>query len=193
MNKTLYIDATVRDESRTKILSDYLVEKIGGEVKYLPLSFVKLPELNGPMLEFRNKCCDNRNFESPLFDFAKDFIEADNIVIAAPFWDASFPASVKQYFETITVNHLLFEYDKNGQPHGFAKAECLYYVTTAGGYLGEGTFGYEYLRFLCKGMFGIEHTHMFKAEGLDIYGADVPSILEQTKKEIDKFFIKRIS
>lgn len=190
MSKTLYIDATVRDESRTKILADYLVKKLGGEVKYLPLSFIKLPDLNGPMLDRRNKDCQERNFDSPVYNLAKDFIEADNIVISAPFWDASFPATVKQYFETICVNHLLFEYDEKGQPHGMAKAECLYYVTTAGGFLGEGTFGYEYLRFLSKGMFGIEHTHMFKAEGLDIYGADVPAILDKTKKEIDAFFEK---
>lgn len=188
MSKVLYIDATVRDESRTKIIADYLLKKLDGDVKYLPLSCIKMPELNGPMLEFRNKCCQNRDFSSPMYDLAKDFISADNIILAAPFWDASFPATVKEYFETICVNHLLFEYDEKGQPHGKAKAECLYYVTTAGGFMGDGEFGYGYLRFLCKGMFGIEHTHMFKAEGLDIYGADVPAILEKAKKEIDDFF-----
>jgi len=190
MSKTLYIDATVRDESRTKILADYVVEKLGGDVKIVKLSDINLPKLDGPSLKQREAHCKSRDFSDPINDFAKDFVEADNIVLSAPFWDASFPATVKQYFETICVNHLLFEYDDHGRPHGMAKAECLYYVATSGGFMGGCEFGYEYLRFLCKGMFGIGHTHMFKAEGLDIYGADVQTILDQTKKDIDKFFSK---
>jgi len=66
----------------------------------------------------------------------------------------------------------------------------MYYVATSGGYMDDCVFGYEYLRYLCKGMFGIEHTHMFKAEGLDIRGANVPQILNITKNEIDKFFVE---
>lgn len=186
--KTLYIDSTIRDNSRTKILADYLAEKLGGEIEHLVLARTKLPELNSPTLEFRNSCCAKRDFSSPMFDFAKQFIEADNIIISAPFWDMSFPSLIKEYFETISVNHLLFEYDKDGRPVGLAKAECLYYVTTAGGPIFDDSFGYGYLRALCKGMFGIEHTHMFKAEGLDIKNADVDGIIRKSLKEIDLFF-----
>ena len=38
-----------------------------------------------------------------MFDLAKQFAEADEVIIAAPFWDLSFPAALKQYFEQINV------------------------------------------------------------------------------------------
>lgn len=38
-----------------------------------------------------------------MFKYAKQFAEADEIVIAAPYWDLAFPATVRIYFEAITV------------------------------------------------------------------------------------------
>ena len=184
----LYIDANIRYQSRTKALSDYLVSKLDGNVKHLHLPSIKLPELNDPTLSYRFMCCKNRDFSSPMFDFAKDFAAADYIVLSAPFWDASFPASVKEYLETISVNHITFEYLPDGTPKGLAKAKCLYYVTTAGGYITDNSFGYGYLRSLAVGMFGVEDTKMFKAEGLDIRGTDVASALAACRQEIDAFF-----
>ena len=34
-----------------------------------------------------------------MFDLAGQFAGADTIVIAAPFWDLSFPAALKQYMQ----------------------------------------------------------------------------------------------
>ena len=46
-------------------------------------------------------------------------------------------------------------------------------------------FGYEYIFALAKGFYGIENVECVKAEGLDIYGADVEDIMAKAKKTID--------
>ena len=38
-----------------------------------------------------------------MFDLASQFQQADEIVIAAPYWDLSFPAILKLYLENIYV------------------------------------------------------------------------------------------
>ena len=47
-------------------------------------------------------------FNDHIFDYAKDFAKADTIVIAAPFWDLSFPASLKCYIEAINILGITF-------------------------------------------------------------------------------------
>ena len=48
----------------------------------------------------------------------------------------------------------------------------------------ELSLGFEYVKALAQGFFGITDVCMFKAEGLDIWGADVKKIMEQAKNEI---------
>ena len=44
--------------------------------------------------------------------YAKQFAGADTIVIAAPFWDLSFPAILKTYIENIYVTGIVSRYSK---------------------------------------------------------------------------------
>jgi FMN-dependent NADH-azoreductase len=98
-----------------------------------------------------------RHFSNELFDLAKQFAEAETIVVAAPYWDLMFPAILKVYFETITVNGLTFKYGANGIPQGLCKAKKLIYVTTSGGPIFK-NFGYEYVSTIAKTFFNIEDT-----------------------------------
>ena len=41
---------------------------------------------------------------------------ADTIVIAAPFWDFSFPAALKIYIENIYVTGIVSRYGSDGRP-----------------------------------------------------------------------------
>ncbi len=101
-----------------------------------------------------------------MFYYAKQFAEADEIVIAAPFWDLSFPAILKAYMEQITVSGITFEY-VSGRPHGLCKAKSLTYVTTSGGPI-FADFGYEYIKTLAKSFYGIEKTKAYRAMNLDV-------------------------
>lgn len=98
------------------------------------------------------------------------------IVIAAPFWDLSFPAQLKNYIENIYVTGIVTRYDEKGQPQGLCHARKLYYVTTAGGPY-DGRYSYEYLKTLAQDYFGIGEVELVMAQMLDIVGNDPEQIL----------------
>ena len=112
--------------------------------------------------------------------YAGQFANADEIVIAAPYWDLSFPAILKAYLEQITVAGITFEY-ANGRPRGLCKAKRLTYVTTSGGPILD-DFGYEYVKALAQKFYGIPQTKAYRAMNLDVNRIAAEDIL--TKAEI---------
>ena len=119
-----------------------------------------------------------------MLSLARQFASAETVVIAAPYWDLMFPSILKVYLENITVCGITFRYSDKGIPQSLCKAKNLYYVTTSGGFIGANNFGYDYIKALAYGFFGIGNVRFFSAEGLDIYGADVDGIMQKAKKEI---------
>ena len=188
MNNILFIDTAVRKNSRTRALAEHLIGKLDGAVTRLSLAASALPALDAEALDWRSACCERGDFTDAYFDLAKQFAAADAVVIAAPFWDNSFPALLKLYLEAVCVAGLTFRYTETGAPQGLCRAKALYYVTTAGGTIFNDAFGYGYVQSLAAGMFGIPETRMFKAEGLDIWGADEAAIMASAKAEIDRAF-----
>lgn len=180
---TLYINCCVREESRTDRLARAVLEKLGGDFTELNLYKENLKPLDRETLDRRTALIEHGDYSDKLFDYAKQFASADAIVIAAPYWDLSFPAPLKTYFENIYVTGIVSEYDENGMPRGLCKAQELYYVTTAGGPY-DPTYSYGYVKSLAKNFFGIPTTHLVKAELLDIVGNDAKEIL---KREIEKW------
>ena len=104
-------------------------------------------------------------------------------MIAAPYWDLSFPAVLKAYFEQINVLGLTFEYTDDGFPRGLCRAKKLIYVTTAGGPIISDEYGYGYVKALAQNFYGIPDVCQVKAEMLDVIGADVNGILNKALKE----------
>ena len=181
---TLFINACVREKSRTKKMADVLLSKLGGEVTELRLEDVDFPAVNEDFLRKRDALIAAGNLDDPMFDMAKQFASADTVVIAAPFWDLSFPAALKQYFEQINVTGITFRYTEEGYPVGLCRAEKLYYVTTAGGMFFPEEYGFGYVRALAESFYGIRDCRLIKALGLDIWGADTEKILSECEKEI---------
>jgi FMN-dependent NADH-azoreductase len=68
------------------------------------------------------------------------------------------------------------------------KAKALYYVTTAGGYIGQNNFGFSYIKALARNFFEIPEVNCYTAEGLDVLGADVEMIMCQAKLKIGEAF-----
>ena len=180
MGKILFINACVRPSSRTLDLAKHVLSKLSGNVEEVKLYNEKLVPLNLEEMELRDKSAKSKNFTNSVFNHAKQFANAEIIVIAAPYWDLSFPAVLKSYFENITINGLTFAYSENGIPYGLCKAKKLIYVTTSGGPIIY-NFGFDYVSALSKNFYGIKDVQLVKAEGLDIYGADVSSIIEKAK------------
>ena len=180
----LLINACVREESRTKRLAECLLSKLDGDVTERNLSETVFPSADEAFLKKRDSLIAAGDFENPLFEMARQFAEADQIVIAAPYWDLSFPAALKQYFEQINVLGITFLYTPEGFPKGLCKAKKLYYVMTAGGMYVPEEFGFGYVKALANGFYGIEDVKLIKAVGLDIAGADAEGIMQECLRSI---------
>ena len=180
----LFINACVREDSRTRKLADALLKKLNEEYVEVKLENCDFPIANAEFLKKRDSLIAEERWDDPLFDLARQFAEADTIVVAAPYWDLSFPASLKQYFEQINVLGITFEYSPEGLPIPRCKADKLYYVTTAGGAFVPEEFGFGYVKALSQGFYGINDVEMIRATGLDIYGADVDAIVNDAINSI---------
>ena len=177
----LFLDACISaHESRTKLLSEeYLrrCKEAGHTVTHLELAQAGLSPLDATALKSRDALVSAGAFEDDMFALARQFREADRIVLAAPYWDLSFPAVVKLYIEQIMVCGLTFHY-VGAESKGLCCADKLVYITTAGGFIGDYDFGYTYISAITQ-MLGIASTERIAAEGLDIWGANIPAILEE--------------
>jgi FMN-dependent NADH-azoreductase len=180
----LYINACVREHSRTRRLADCLIAGLGGETEELRLSDISFPQVDEAFLKNRDRLIAAGAFEDPLFDLARQFAAADQIVIAAPYWDLSFPAALKQYFEQINVVGITFLYTPEGFPKGLCRAKKLYYVMTAGGMYVPEEFGFGYVRALAQNFYGIQDLELIRAVGLDIDGADEEGIMRDCLSSI---------
>ena len=173
----LFVNACVRKGSRTKRLAENLLSKLGEPYEEICLEKIAFPLVNEEYLNKRDQLISSGNFQSPMFDLARQFSEADTIVIAAPYWDLSFPATVKQYLELINVVGITFKYSAEGIPVGLCKAGRLFYVSTAGGTYVPDTFGFGYVKALAENYYGIQYVRKIEAVGLDIDGADANAIM----------------
>ena len=175
----LFINACVRRESRTRRLAEAVMAGERETYKEVYVPAINFPRMDEAFIDWRNGCVARSDYASPVFDLARDFARAEEIVVAAPFWDLSFPAALKQYLEQICVVGLTFYYNEHNVPCGLCRAKRLTYVTTAGGPIFSEEPGYGYVRALATAFFGIKETRMVKAENLDIRGADVEGILRE--------------
>ena len=191
MPTLLFINSCVRGkDSRTLQLAEQLLESIREEnkkdmafrIEEIRLSTENLLPFNYERLQRRDELLTNGIITDTMFDYANAVAQADMLVIAAPYWDMSFPATLKIFFEAASVVGITFSYAEDGTPVGLCQAQDMYYVTTSGGFIGDCNFGFEYVNALCK-LYGIERSHFVSAQGLDLEGADVVAIMEQATME----------
>lgn len=175
----LFINACVRENSRTLALAKSIMKDMVGEITEVALNLEDIAPLNGDSLEKREGLICAGKYDDPMFRYAKQFAAADEIVIAAPFWDLSFPAKLKIYLEQITVSGLTFKY-VNGHPEGLCKAKCLSYVTTSGGPI-FADFGYSYVKTVAQSFYGINKTKAYRAENLDVDMISAEDLLSKVK------------
>lgn len=173
----LFVNACVRKESRTEKLAETLLKKLALDYEEIRLIDIDFPKTDEELLKNRYSLVDAQKYDDESFAAARKFAAADTIVIAAPYWDLSFPANLKQYIEHINILGITFEYTPEGLPKGLCKADKLYYVTTAGGSYVPEEFGFGYIKALAENFYGIKEVELIKAVGLDIYGADVEAIM----------------
>lgn len=190
MDKILFVNACVREESRTRILARRVLDMLEGDIEEVRPEAVTEAIRNEDFIKYRDEKVSANDFSDEVFGPARQFAMADVIVVAAPYWDLSFPAILKAYFEQINVLGVTFKYTPEGMPAGLCRAKRLIYVTTAGGPIVSDEYGYGYVKTLAQAFYGIKDVCQVKAEGLDVIGANVEEILDEAfnkaKGEIGK-------
>lgn len=187
MKKVLFVNCCIRREnSRSlRIAKSFLdsLDKDKYEVEELCLMDEPLEYFKDSFFEQRERLIADKMFDHARFRYAWQFKDADKIVIAAPFWDLSFPALLKVYIENLCVDGITFGCNENGC-FGTCKADKLVYITTRGGIFNGSPLemGSKYIEAMCQ-FFGIENYECICAEGIDIYGFDTEKIINEA---IDK-------
>ena len=197
MKDVLYIDCCIRGEqSRTKKLAEAFLAELS---QRNDISIERLTLMDEPLIPFSNgffwqreRLLETGELNHPRFRYAHRFQQAERIVIAAPFWDLSFPALLKVYIENLCVQGITFDCNETNGCFGVCKAEKMLFLTTRGGAL-EGSAmdnGTKYLGDMAK-FFGIPSFEVIAADALDMGLEPVETILDRAiarAKETAKSF-----
>lgn len=130
MKKLLYIDACIRNkESRTKRIATPIIEALKEryDMDTLVLNELDLEIVKEELIKNRN----SGKIDETVMLWAEMVRDADRIVIAAPFWDMSFPAALKVFFELCSIFDVTFKSDDK-TCFGNCRAEKMLYITTRG-------------------------------------------------------------
>lgn len=187
--KLLFVDACPRGEaSRTLALAGTLLNDVrwrlpGMEIALHRLADMDLRSVDAGRLAEKEALCDRCAWDHPMLRPAVDFQTADAVLIAAPYWDLSFPSVLKIWVENIWVRNLTFEY-RDDQPVGLAGGRAAVYVTTSGSRMDGHDWGTLYVRDVMRTL-GIGAFRAVKAEGLDLENADPDRLLREARKDAE--------
>ena len=131
MSKLVFIDACIRQsESRTRRIAYPILSALSQRYEIVRYD---LSEIDG-IVPLDPKLFEGRgqgDIPGWALQAAKDIAEADRILIAAPFWDMSFPAVLKCFFEQTSLFDITFT-DNGKTCVGLCKAPKVLYITTRG-------------------------------------------------------------
>ena len=188
--KLLFVNCCISQrgsESRTLALAESFLESWrakhpGAEVETVePETLLALKPFDPEMLDDRDALAGIGCFDAPVFALARQFRAADRIVVAAPFWDLSFPTALRAYIEYVSANGLTYHYEADGC-HGDCRAEKLAYLTSGGDAEQPESVGVLYWKQLCA-MFGIPKFDYVFAGRLDLDPAKTAEILAEAQKK----------
>ncbi len=186
MKNILFINGCIRGErsNTLRLAKSFLAEFEQEKITEVDLNDLKLLPLDRESLDKRNKDIEALNYDLPDFRLAKQFKNADLIVLAAPFWEGSFPAMVHVYLENVCVSGLTFELHRTGYTGLCTAKEAVFFTTRGGIYESGPAKEDEHATGILKTVFrmlGIEKLTTVYAEGLDIRGADTEAIMRKAE------------
>ena len=129
MKNLIYINACMRAGSRTRRIATPIIEVLRKRYNVETVDLTKnlYPVADNYTLEDRNQGIVPPEHNA----LAKRIAAADRIVIAAPFWDMSFPSALKVFFENMSLFGVTFD-SNDKECYGLCKAEKVMYITTRG-------------------------------------------------------------
>lgn len=167
MKKLIVIDACMRDgESRTKRILEPLVAELAKryDVETIVLDGEDYSAVGRRVLAERGR----GHVPESVVDTARRIAAADRMVIAAPFWDMSFPAILKVFIEQMSLFNVTFR-DNGTSFDGLCRCEKLLYVTTRGMnvHTGDALDGATPYIKAISALWGLGEVSVVAAENLD--------------------------
>ena len=130
MKKLVVIDACIRgEESRTRRMAEPILETLAKRYEITRFDLTKMPMEPLTPATYAERVAGK--VPEWAMEAAKTVAEADRLVVVAPFWDMSFPAVVKVFFEHISLFDVTFT-DNGRSCVGLCKCEKVMYITTRG-------------------------------------------------------------
>ena len=131
MQKLVVINACVREaDSRTLRIAESVVTELSR--RYGIIRF-DLPSMEGIVPLTPALYAERTRADIPAWalEAARAIAETDRLLIAAPFWDMSFPAMLKCFFEQTSLFDVTFT-DNGKTCTGLCKSPKVLYITTRG-------------------------------------------------------------
>lgn len=129
MKRLMVIDACMHDGSRTRKIMEPVVAELSKRysIEKIVLEADSYPVVGKKILNERSS-----GYVPPeIVETAKRIASAERLVIAAPFWDMSYPSALKVFFENMSLFNITFA--NNGKEFtGLCKCEKVLYITTRG-------------------------------------------------------------
>lgn len=180
MEKLVIIDSCMRAESRTRRILNAAREVLSMRynIEIIDVNAAGLLPLTPEGLEERTSGI----VPEQTLSLAKTIAAADRLVVAAPFWDMSFPATLKAFFENMSLYGVTFE-DNGHTCVGLCKCKKVMYITTRGMDIETGSpreQGSSYLMALST-LWGLGEVTTVAAKNLDYLSTDeVEAKIEET-------------
>ena len=166
MEKLIVIDSCMRPESRTRIILEAAKEVLSKryEVEIIDVNALNLPPVTPEVLLQRSSGV----VPEQTVEIARRIAAADRLLVASPFWDMSFPAVLKAFFENMSLFGVTFT-DNGKTCTGLCRCRKVMYITTRGMNIHTGEVrdqGTSYLKALST-LWGLGEVITIAAENLD--------------------------
>ena len=183
MSKVLFVNACNNAESYTHqiasvFIDEYTKRNKDDEIITINLYEEELKFLNVSQINERQTLNYDENKDNEVFRWVRNFLEADKIVIAAPFWNLSIPAILHAYLEHIAIENVTYKTSLKGTV-GLCQGKKLVHIVTRGIYSSKVEYGDSYLRAFFATL-GIKDIRTIALEGTDIHKGHEKSFFERS-------------
>ena len=179
----LFVNACAREGSRTERLARAWIEREGievtDEVDVMDRCIEPFTKAN---IDIYGAGVATGDYSDPIFDYARQFAQATDIIMAAPLWNMALPSRLHDYLELVCAQGVTFDVGEvSGSYVSLIAAQSLTVISTCGGPWPEPAddhvFGY--IQTLSDYFWHIPHLRFIRADGIDIVGTDVEDVLQR--------------
>jgi len=203
MKKVLIVSYTPRENSNTKKLLDFAVEKLKAQAEKvnqtIEFSTVDLAREEVPMLQEKELnlyvkrnlggqtlSAEEEKILKPIDDYCIGILNADLVIIAYPVYNFTFPGPVKCWFDAILQAGRTFKYTETGF-EGMLKGKKAIVLTTSGGEYSNNT-AWDFSTPLAHSQFnfmGMENV-VITAGGMSFSPEKIEESLDHAMAKIEK-------